>query len=510
MSYVLGVDIGTQAIKGVLLDASLNIAARVYAEHDYIQPKPDWFEHDAEKTWWGGFKTIVHQLLEKAAISAHEIAGVGCSTITPCMLAADEDGNPLRNAILYGVDTRSKQEAKEMTQFLEKEGVSLQGARPLGADHIAPKMLWLKKNEPEAFSKTRRIFQGSGYIAYKLTGRFLLDVNQTGAYAPLCNAERKQWDTEICRLLGFSPDLFPELKSCHEIAGTVTQRASAETGLIQGTPVVLGSGDYLTELISAGGFGPGEVTIIYGTTGVISITLDHPPPMRRRRSSPHPLMENRFSIGGGTATTGALTKWFRDNFGDIEKIMQERTGINAYTLLSRQAEDIPPGSDGLIVLPYFSGERSPIYDSSAKGVIFGMTLYHKRAHLYRALLEGTAYSFRHIFETFADNGLKVSSVIACGGGANSSLWVKIVSDVIGYDQTVPTIPIGSDIGSAYLAAKGTGFIEDIASYIITRRQEKAQIVKADSRNHARYTEFYKIYRNLYENTKSEMHALAKL
>jgi xylulokinase len=315
----------------------------------------------------------------------------------------------------------------------------------------------------------------------------------------------------MCKLFDFSPDLLPELKACHDIAGTVAKQASTETGLVQGTPVVVGSGDYLTELISAGGYGPGEVTIIYGTTGVISLTVDNPRLMKGIHASPHPLMENRFSVGGGgTATTGALTKWFRDNFGAIEKITQERTGINAYTLLSREAEAVPPGSEGLIILPYFSGERSPIFDSSAKGMIFGLTLYHRRAHLYRALLEGTAYSFRHILDTIADDGLEISGIIACGGGANSSLWVQIVSDVIGYDQSIPNIPIGSDIGSAYLAAKGTGFIEDVASYIVQRRQEEEHIIKADMENHARYTDFYKIYRSLYENTKSDMHALARL
>lgn len=510
MPYVLGVDIGTQGIKGVLLDASLHVSVKAYMEHDYIQPRPNWFEHDAEKTWWGGFKEIVHQLLEKASISPKDIVGIGCSTIAPCMLPVDKDGHPLRNAILYGVDTRNKKEIKEIAQLLGEEYLLKLTKRPLGTDHLATKMLWYKKNEPDNYSKTKRIFLASSYIVYKLTDQFLLDFTQGPPFAPLYNIEKKQWDTEMCRLLDFSPDLLPELKNCYDIGGTVTRRASAETGLMQGTPVVLGSGDWLTELISAGGFGRGEATLIYGTTGVISLTADTAPSTKEVNVSRHPVMEDRFYVSGGTTTTGALTKWFRDNFGDMEKIMQERTGINAYTLLSRQAENIPPGSEGLIVLPYFSGERAPIHDPSARGVILGLTVFHKRAHLYRALLEGTAYSFRHIFEAFENAGLPVSQVIACGGGSNSRLWVQIVSDVTGYDQTIPNIPIGSDIGSAYLAAKGIGLMDDMASFITRRRQEDTQIVKADPQNHIRYQDFYRIYRSLYENVKSDMHAVAEL
>ena len=510
MPYVIGVDIGTQGIKGVMLDESMNVSAKAYSEHTYVQPKPNWYEHDAEKTWWGGFKLIVRLLLEKAKVSPHEIVGVGCSTIMPCMLPGDKDGNPLRNAILYGIDTRTRQEIKELLQLLGEDTNTASGSRPaLSTDHVVPKMLWLRKNEPDIFSRTRRIFQGTTYIIHKLTGQYELDFMQAAPYFPLFNIEKKEWDIEICKMLDFSPDLLPGLKNCYDVAGTISPEASAETGLSRGTPVVLGTGDATAELISAGGYRPGEVTLIYGTTGVVSLALDRFPDVKEAKVIYHTVFDNR-SVGAGTATSGALTKWFRDNFGDIEKLLQDRTGVNAYSMLGRQAENIPPGSEGLIVLPYFSGERAPIYDSSARGMVFGLTMHHTRAHLYRALLEGTAYSFRHILDNFEKYGVPISEVIACGGGAQSSLWLKIVSDVIGHDQTIPSMATGSDIGSAYLAAKGIGLIDDIASFLLHRRQENAQIVKTDMQNHFRYRDFYRIYRSLYENTKSDMWQLSDL
>jgi xylulokinase len=371
-------------------------------------------------------------------------------------------------------------------------------------------MLWYKKNEPENYSKTKRIFTASNYITFRLTDNFLLDYTQASLFGPLYDFGTRQWNKETCGLLGFSLDFLPELKHCCDIAGTVTENASAETGLTRGTPVVVGTGDAITELISVGGFRRGEVTLIYGTTGIISITTDAAPSMKEVFVLPHPILDNCYLALGGTATMGALTKWFRDNFGEMERIMQERTQINAYSFLSSQAEKIPPGSDGLIVLPYFSGERTPINDPLAKGVILGLTTYHKRAHLYRALLEGAAYSIQHHFEVFDDYGFEVSKVIACGGGTNCHLWVQIVGDVIGYDQKIPNIPIGSEIGSAYLAAKGTGLVEDIASFVTKRSQKDIQKVPVNTNNHNRYQEYYKIYRKLYENVKSDMHALAVL
>jgi len=510
MGYMLGVDIGTQGIKGVLLDEAFNVAAKAYLEHDFIQPRPNWFEHDAEKTWWEGFRTVVHELLQRAPVSPGEIIGVGHSALAPCMLPVDEDGRPLRNAILYGVDTRSQKEVMEIKQLLGEERTLEVTRKPLGTDHVPPKILWYKKNEPDHYAKTKRIFTASNYITYKLTGRFLLDYTQAAGFGPVYDFGKKQWNGEMCKLLGFSPGLLPELKNCYDLAGTVTPRASAETGLMAGTPVVIGSGDWATELISAGGFGPGEVTLVYGTTGIVSMATDRAPSVKGLSFTPHPILGNRFFANGGTSTFGALTKWFRDNFGDLEKIMQDRAGINAYTLLSCQAEKVPAGAEGLVILPYFSGERSPIYDPLAKGVILGLTTYHKRPHLYRALLEGTAYSFRHILEVFQKCGFDVSRVIACGGGANSSLWVQIIADVIGCDQSIPNIPTGSDIGSAYLAAKGTGLIGDLAAFIPSRRQKDARTVRADPQNHDRYTDYYRIYRSLYESVKSDMHALAEL
>lgn len=508
MNYIIGVDIGTQGIKGALLNEELKVVEKVYTETYYIQPKPNWVEHDAEKVWWDGFKNIVKKLLEK--VPAEEIAGVGCSGVSPCMLPLDKRDRPLRNAILYGIDTRSKEEVKEMTARLGEEKVLEINRRPLTTQSVGPKILWYQKNEPEKFERTEKIFTSSNYIVYKLTGNYVLDHSQACEFSPFYNYNKRDWDREIIDFFRVPFKMFPPLKNPYDIAGTITKEAAKETGLPEDIPVVVSTVDAFTELVSAGGVSKGEATLIYGTTGIVAIATEKMPVVKDVYIYPHPLFEDLYMVVGAMATTAALTKWFRDNFGDLEKLMEKRTGVNAYELLSRQAEEIAPGSEGLMVLPYFNGERTPLNDPLARGVFMGLTTYHSRAHIYRALLEGAAYGFKHHFDLFADYGFEVSQLVACGGGAKSDLWVQIVSDVTGYDQLLPNIPIGSEIGSAYLVAKAIGLHDDFQVIRKAVSGNGINKVTANKKNNALYQGYYQIYRNLYNSIKDDMHALALL
>jgi xylulokinase len=509
MGYLLGVDIGTQGIKGVLLDENLKIVKKAYVEHNYIQPKANWFEHDAEETWWKGFKTIIQKLFTQISFSPQEIIGIGCSGVSPCMLPVDNRNKPLRNAILYGIDTRAQNEIREITQKLGENKLLEINKQPLTTQSVGPKILWYKKNEPEKFKKTKRIFTSTNYIVSKLTGNYVLDHSQAAFFGPFYDFKKHCWNKEICELFNIPLNLFPELKNVKDIAGKVSQKVAEETGLSKGIPVITGTADGIAEIISAGSSKPGEVTLVYGTTGIISMITNKIPSTKELWILPHFLFPGKYLVVGGTATSAALTKWFRDNFGDVEKIMQKRIKINAYDLLIQQAEKITPGSQGLIILPYFSGERTPINDPLARGVIMGLTLSHSRAHIYRALLEGTAYSFQHHFDIFRQHKLEISKVIACGGGTKSVLWVQIVSDVIGYDQFVPNAIIGAEMGMAYLAAKAVGLFDDYSSVMkAAGGKDTRKRIEFNQKNHEMYREYYKIYRNLYKNIKNDMHTLA--
>lgn len=509
MGFLLGVDIGTQGIKGVLLDEALNVTANAYMEYDYIQPQQNWFEHDADKTWWGNLKQIVQRLLKQIDFSSDKIIGVGCSGLSPCFLPIDKKNHPLRNAILYGIDTRSEKEIDEINKILGTEKILNNNQQPLTTQSVGPKILWYKKNEPEKFSRTDRFFTTTNYVVYKLTGKYVLDDTQASFHGPFYNFNTNSWDREMCRLFEIPYEWFPPLKKSNEIAGTVTAQAAAETGLTKGTPVIVGTADAIAEVFSTGAYEKGEVTLIYGTTGIIAITTDKYSVMKNLWILPHPITENQYLVVGGTAAAGALTKWYRNNFGALEQIMQERINVNAYSLLLKQTEKIPAGSGGLVVLPYFCGERTPINDPSARGLIFGLTLSHGRAHIYKALLEGTAYSFQHHFEIFKQNNFPVSRVVACGGGTKGDLWPQIVSDVIGFDQSIPDTHLGAEIGSAYFAAIAVGMVEDVKAIKKFVGEKNCRQIRPDFKNHKIYQKYFDIYKRLYLNNIMEMHQLAK-
>ncbi len=510
MGYILGIDVGTQGTKGVFLNENLEIVAREYVEHS-VSPMvhSGWMEHDAEEVWWGGFKRTLKGLLERVSFPTEEIIGIGCSALGPCMLPLSAKGAPLRPALMYS-DARVEEEVREMREILGEVEITQTGKNSLSAQFVGPKVLWFKKNEPQKFKQTNKIFTASNYIVYRLTGEFILDYLQAVFFNPFYNYDKTCWDEETLERFEISTDLLPQLKNITDIAGKVTKEAASETGLAEGTPVIVSTIDGVAEAISSGSLKEGIATLLYGTTSVITVIVNKEiTGPEELLTIPHPLLQDRNLVIGATATAGALTKWFRDNFGRIEKETQEKLGINAYKLLGQEAAQVPPGSEGLVVLPYFSGERTPINDALARGIIIGLTTYHSRAHIYRALLEGMAYAVQHHFEILENYGVKVSKVIASGGGTKSDLWVQIVSDVSGLAQTLLQTPTGAELGSAYLAGLATGIInnsQDLEGQI----KEKSQKVKANKKITEQYRKYYDIYRGLYKKTKDDMHALAKL
>jgi xylulokinase len=293
-----------------------------------------------------------------------------------------------------------------------------------------------------------------------------------------------------------------------EIAGGVTATAAAETGLRAGTPVTAGTVDAASEAISVGVIDPGDKMIMYGTTMFFILVTDRPVPDPRMWATGY-LFDGLYDVTGGMATSGALTRWFRDQLGMPEVAAEADGGPNAYQSLAELAAHAPPGSGGVICLPYFSGERTPINDPLARGMFVGLTLSHSRAHLYRSVLEGTAFGVRHNLEAMNEMGVPPRRIVAVGGGAKNDLWLQIVSDVTGVPQIVPERTIGASYGNAFLAGIATGIIPERAA--VNRNWVKVKrVVEPNVGLNERYQPYYDVYRRLYENTKHEMHALARL
>lgn len=508
MRVLIGVDIGTQGSKGALISETGLILASCSIEHNVSSPRPGWAEHDADRAWWGGFVEVVRLLLLQSQVAPHQIAGVGVSGLMPVMLPVDADGRPLRPAILYA-DTRAHAEMVRMNEQLASSESSA-----LVAHDVGPKIVWFRDHEPARWQRIHSILSTQGYVIAKLTGRYVIDSFSAMGMRPFINLPRNGWDVDNCDRFGVAIELLPEIVGTTDVVGTITEEAAAETGLAVGTLVIGGAADFIAETISTGAATEGDVAVSYGTTLCLTAfsrrPIGHGPgfvDMLQHHQDLSRLYPGLYAVGAGMATSGALTRWFRDQFGQTERRVEQELGVNAYELLGIEAAKAPPGADGLIVLPYFSGERSPIHDDWARGVIFGLTLAHGRGHLYRALLEGVAYGLQHNLELMRDAGITPNRIVATGGGSRSHLWTQIVSDVTGLPQEVAG-PSNAALGMAFLAGYSSEIFSQISDVGQWVRPER--VVHPRAEIHDLYQKYYAVYRRLYEQTKEEMHDVVRI
>lgn len=505
-NLLLGVDIGTYSAKGVLCTPAGEVLAQATIEHDLSLPRPGWAEHDPDAVWWGEFVGLTRLLLGDR-FRGEDIAGVAVSAIGACLLPVDADGSALRAGILYGIDTRASEEIALLNaQFGEDAMFDLAGMA-LTSQAIGPKILWLKRHEPEVYAAARWFYTASSFIVQKLTGEAVIDVHSASYYNPLFDLRNLTWEARFAEPI-VELERLPRLLWPTEIAGTVTESAARETGLRPGTPVTAGTVDAAAEAISVGVVAPGDMMVMYGTTMFFIHVTAEPVPDPRMWSTAYAL-PGLYSIDGGMSTTGALTRWFRDTLGAVELAAEAAGGVNAYAALAAAAASVPPGAEGLICLPYFAGERTPLNDPDARGVYAGLTLTHTKAHLYRASLEATAFGVRHNLETMAAMGAPPRRLVAVGGGAKNPLWLQIVSDVSGIPQDVPERTIGASFGDAFLAGLATGLVPDLTA-LQREWVTLAMQLEPDPAVKPVYDEYYAVYRDLYEAAKPQLHALARL
>jgi len=502
--YLLGIDIGTLGSKGVIIDSNGQMLSQKFIEHGIKVLKPGWVEQDAE-VFWNDFKTIVRALINNSGINPSNIVALGISGLVPDVVPIDISGRPLRDCIIYS-DRRAVKEAEFVREKIGEEKVLRVSANAIDPYFAGYKCLWFKNSEPENYNKTWKILDGSKYVVFKLTGNTVLDHSTGPLFAPFFNLEKRTWDANILGELEFDADKLPEIVSPSEIIGEVTKKASKEVGLSEGTQVIAGGPDYQFSAYSVGITSVGDTMVMYGTTGLLGLVLDKPLYDPRFVNSIYILPGTYISFGG-MATTGALVRWFRDEFGFVEREVERLTGLSAYSLLDREAERIPPGSDGLIVLPYFMGERTPIWDPMARGLIFGLTLYHTRAHIFKAILESTGYALRQHMEIARELGVEVRRIVAVNGGARSRLWRQIVSDILEMPQQYISKATGAPYGDAFLAGVAVKIFKDPAQ--IREYVKIDEEIRPNPENSKKYRELYKIYLELYPKLRENMHKLSQ-
>lgn len=502
-SYFMGIDTGTNSSKGVLIDEEGNIISEHSTEHAMTNPLPGHYEHDADKDWWGDFCIISNSLIKKSKVDPADIKAVGASALGADCLPVDENCRPLRKAILYGIDARATDEMKELTELYGEEQIKAWYGRPLCSSDVMPKILWIKNKEPEVYEKAHKFLTGSSFIAAKLTGNYAVDrFLGLASFNPLYfNDGRPNPDTcrPICR-----PDQLAEVKEASDIAGYVTEAAAAETGLAAGTPVITGTDDSGAEAISTGVVAPGKMMIQFGSSiymilGTKGLVDDD------RLWREEFIVPGLCDISAGTNAAGSLTKWYRDViFPDA--LEKEKNGdSDAYQAMMDGIGQIGPGSDGLITLPYFAGERTPINDPQAKGVIFGLTLAHTRQHMYRSALESVGYSVNQQLKIMMSHGVPIDQIFAVGGGVKNDLWMQIVSDITGQELSTPAITIGASFGDALMAALGIQWPGFETFDSLTKFIKPGKTYKPNTENHETYKKYQSVYDALYPATMDLMH-----
>ena len=488
MTYTLGIDIGTFESKGVLVDESGCIVTEARVPHKMIVPKPGWAEHRAEEDWWGDFVNITRAILASSRVEPSSIVAVAASAIGPCMLPVDAQGAPLMNGVLYGVDTRAASEVTELTARIGADVVLSRCGNALTSQSVGPKILWFMRNHPDLYERTQFFLTSTSYIVMKLTGEVVIDHYTAANFSPFYDVDHLDWCEDMAP--GIAPrEKLPRLLWSSDIAGYVTPEAARQTGLAVGTPVTTGTIDAAAEALSVGVTGVGDMMMMYGSTiFIITLTSDR---VRDGRLWYAPwLFPGEHASMAGLATSGTLTHWFRD------QLARDLSAEDAFGLLAQEAGTSTPGAKGLLLLPYFSGERTPVHDPLAKGALFGLNLTHTRGDIYRALLEGIAYGTNHVIQTYDEAGQKPGRLLAVGGGTRNRFWLQATSDVTGIDQVLCEKTVGASYGDAFLAALAVGRVHRSD---IHRWNPALDIVR--SKPDPAYDKAYRLFRRLYEQTR---------
>jgi len=490
---LLAIDLGTSACKTILFEPDGTIVASATAEYPIHTPHPGWAEQHPEE-WWGAVVETVHTALGRSGCPPERIAAVGLDSQSGAAVCLGRDGRPVYPATIY-LDKRSaplctRLAATELSILLRQIN-----GNPLDTSLVAPRLLWLKERRPDAYARIAHLVPGSGYLAYRLTGELSFNLSE-GTFTGLFDTAKGQWSPQLAQAWGLSLDHFAPLRAPHQVVGAVTRSTAAETGLAVGTPVVAGTMDAAASVFGLGAIRGGQAIAMLGTSFSLLIASERPI-LDSGLWVLHAATPGLWVLAGVVDAAGGALRWLRDEVAVQERERARREGISPYEAMTHAAAAILAGADGLIFLPYLAGARAPRPDPHRRGVFFGLTLKHTRAHLIRAVLEGCAFGLRHNLDAVRNAGAEVEALRVCGGAAASGLWVQIIADVCQVPLIRSDITEASCLGSAMLAGMGAELYRDAADAVdhIAARWE----VTAPRPDMAtRYQPLYELFRQVDE------------
>jgi xylulokinase len=505
MTFFLGIDVSTTGAKALVIDEQGNVIASHTTEYPLSTPKPLWSEQDPH-AWWSGACASIQAALNKAHLTGEAISAVGLTGQMHGLVMLDKSDQVLRPAILWN-DQRTGPQCEEITA---KVGgldrlLALTGNQVLPG-FTAPKIVWVRENEPHIFEQTTHILLPKDYVRFCLTGEYATEVSDASGMS-LLDVEHRCWSDEMLRALDIPREWLPVCTESDVVSGRLSASAATATGLKEGTPVVGGGGDQAAQAVGSGIVTSGVISVTSGTSGVVFAHSDHyaAEAQGRLHAFCH-AVPGKWHYMGVMLSAGGSFRWLRDAIGDTEKAAAQLIGIDPYELLTKEAALAPVGSEGLLFLTYLTGERTPYPDPQARGAFVGLTVRHGKAHLVRAVLEGVSFGLRDSLELIKGLGVPIEQVRASGGGARSTVWRQIQADVFGAELVLVNVTEGAAFGAALLAGVGSGAyasVDEAVAATIKITDRTAPL----SANAAAYERLYPSYRAFYPALKDTFHTL---
>ena len=494
---LMGIDIGASSLKAMLIDFHGQVLGTASKDLKTHSPHPRWSEQNPND-WWEAVKETVPKAIKQANINAREIAAISFSAGAHTPVLEDENGAPLRPAILWN-DQRSGQETQELKDKHWDRILEL-GFNSPAPTWTLPQFLWLSRNEPEVLQKTKRIYVAKDWLRSRLTGTWEMDATEAVGTL-LFDARKGEWSKELCNLAGCSIEALPPIVKPTDIVGVVTSKAAKETGLMEGTPVVCGTSDTSIETFGAGSIHAGDGTVKLATAGTVSVVTQKPNLHKTLINYPFVVPGHWYTISG-TNSCASAHRWLRDTF------FTSPDGTQGFDLMDQLASEIQPGAEGLLFHPYLHGERAPYWDPLLRADFVGITFRHNRAHFARALYEGIAFSLKDVLEQFKDQGIEIRSARIIGGGAKSATWRQIVADILGI-EIILSETTDASFGAALIAGIGVGIFSDELS-AANKCIRVVEIIQPDPARVAFYDRLFVIYKAAQAGLKNVNHELSAL
>lgn len=498
LSYLIGIDVGTTGCKSAVFNRKGEPLAVSSQDYDTSKPTPDAAEQSPEQ-WWKAVRKTTNDVLSEEGIEESNLASIGICGQMHSAALLDSSMEVIRPSITW-MDQRSVGEVEELKSDIGEDKLRSITANFPTTTYTLPHLLWLKKNDNESFQKVRHILLPKDYIKFKLTGELSTDYSDaSGTF--LMDYSSREWSEDLLNYLGWSEKHLPPLGKSTEVIGEVTDEASRKAGLPDGTPVVAGSADQTAGAVGMGSIKENQVTSLIGTAGVLSANsrTARPDPEGRLMCWAH-AVPGLWQNLGVMQTSGATLRWFREEVGEKGREHGSGSGKASYDRYNEAARSVPAGSRGLVFLPYLEGERTPHWDSNARGMFFGITSEHQKKHFIRAIMEGVSYSLRDSTEIMDELGIDIAKIRVTGGGYKSNIWRQIVADITGKKIQYSTVKEGSAFGAALLSGIGTGVYPDFEEAVErTVTSEEATIPRKENREI--YKKLHDIYQRLYRQTE---------